>query len=350
MRATLRDVAQRARVSTKTVSNVVHGRHARVGPATRARVLDAITTLDYRPNLAARQLRNRQAGIIALAIPWLDNPYFADLATAIMVAAAELGYTVLIDRTGGSRDQELLVTSGLRPHLIDGIIFSPLAIEADDLAPARTRLPIVLLGERLVDAPVDHVLIDNVAAGRCATAHLLAIGRCRIAAIGASTDPADAMPRLRLQGYVEALAAAGHAIDQDLIATVPATSFTREHGADGMRWLLSRPDPPDAVFCFNDRVALGAMRVLRQAGCRIPEDVAVVGVDDIEEGRYALPTLTTIAPDKAFLARATVERLVARITGQRTEPPETVYAPFRLVVRESTAAPSGRSAETEGDQ
>ena len=155
--------------------------------------------------------------------------------------------------------------------------------------------------------------------------------------------------RLRFSGYVAALAAVGRATDQDLIAMVPVRTFNREHVAEAMRWLLSRSNLRHAVFCLNDRFALEAMRVLPHTGCRVPEDVAIVGVDDIEEGRFAQPTLTTIAPDKVFLARATVDRLVARIVGRRTERAETVYAPFQFLVREHTVERNERSKDMEGD-
>lgn len=116
-----------------------------------------------------------------------------------------------------------------------------------------------------------------------------------------------------------------------------------------MQRLLSRSDPPDVICCFIDRAALEARRVLRHAGCRVSEDVTIVGVDDIEEGHFAKPTLTTIAPDKVFLARAAVDRLVARIARRRTERAETVYAPFQFLVREHTVGRNERSEDTEGD-
>lgn len=336
MRATLKDVALRANVSIKTVSNVIRDQNSHVSSATRRRVMAAIAELEYRPNVAARQLRRSQVGIVALAIPSLSNPYFADIAAATVQAAAAVGYTVLIDHTSGSRDNETLVVRGLRPSLIDGIIFNPLALNEEDVRANGVDFPIVLHGERLLYAPFDHVLLDNVAAARCATSHLLAAGRRRVAMIGVPDDPADVMPQLRLQGYREALVAADCPVDPQLIAPVPARSFTRTDGAEAMRQLLSLADPPDAVFCVNDLVALGTMRVLHEHGCRIPADVAIVGIDDIEDGRYATPSLTTIAPDKDYLARLTVQLLVDRIQGRRSDPPERFFIPFQLITREST--------------
>src|SRR5690348_14829376 len=139
MAATLKDVAQHAGVSIKTVSNVVHN-HPAIAPSTRERVRAAIETLNYRPNLGARHLRRGRVGVLALAIPDLSNSYFSDIGNAIIASAAERDYTVLIDHTGGDREKEALVAGGLRPHLIDGLILSSLALELDDLRSRPTTL------------------------------------------------------------------------------------------------------------------------------------------------------------------------------------------------------------------
>jgi DNA-binding LacI/PurR family transcriptional regulator len=181
--ATLKDVAARAGVSIKTVSNVVNERPY-VTDDTRGRVRAAIDALHYRPNLSARHLRTGRLGVLALAIPDLGNTYFADIGKTVGIAAATHGYTVLLDHTGGDRASESLAINGLRPHLIDGVLLSPLALEMEDLRPDLVATPLVLLGERLFGAPHDHVAPDNVAAARLATTHLIALGRRRIAAIG----------------------------------------------------------------------------------------------------------------------------------------------------------------------
>lgn len=345
-RTTLKDIAQRTNVSIKTVSNVVRRNDGRVGAATRERILAAIAELDYRPNLAARQLRRGRVGVIALAIPAVDNPYFAAIARLTVEHAASRGYVVLIDHTDGDRENELTIARGLRRDLIDGIIFNPLMLDEGDIDGSNPGLPVVLLGERLVDAEVDHVLIDNRVAARVATEHLLGLGRRRIAAIGVIARPPAATARLRLEGYAEALAAAGRPVDPDLVIPAEIRSFSREDGAAVMRTLLARADPPDAVFCFNDMIALGAMRAALDAGLRIPQDIALVGIDDIEDGRYATPSLTTVAPDKRALAHLAVDLLIGRIEGTRGEPPRLHLVPFELIVRESTAGRPGLAAAT----
>jgi DNA-binding LacI/PurR family transcriptional regulator len=337
--ATLKDVAARAGVSIKTVSNVVN-EHPYVTPATRDRVRRAIDSLGYRPNMVARRLRRGNVGVLALAIPDLANTYFSDIGNAIIAAAAAYECTILIDHTGGTRANESLVARGLRPHLIDGVILSPLALEMEDLLPHQEGdVPIVLLGERHFGAPRDHVVIDNVAAARLATTHLLSLGRRRIAAIGL---PDDDTSHLRLRGFSEALAEAGQPVDPQCV--IPVRPFRRAGGAQAMRHLLSLQQPPDAVFCYNDLLALGAIRALHEAGWHIPDDVAVTGWDDLEEGSFTTPSLTTISPDKAQIGRLAVSLLLDRIRGRRTGPPERFSPPFRLIVRESTAGAAAAQA------
>jgi DNA-binding LacI/PurR family transcriptional regulator len=343
MTVTLKDVARRAKVSVQTVSNVVNGRSAHVSARTRLVVLTAINELQYRPNLAARHLRNAPVGVLAFAIPDLTNAYFSEVATLVIKAASIRGYTVLVDHTFADRAQEAMAANGLRPHLIDGLILDPQALRADDLLPTVGSIPTVLLGERLMGRPRDHVAIDNVGAARTIVNHLVQIGRRRIAVIGMQ-EPSIATcgaPDMRLQGYAEALSAAGIPQDPQLIEC--AYHWGRPSGERAMRNLLALPEPPDAVFCFNDLMALGAMHAVKTAGLRVPEDLAIAGFDDIEDGQYANPALTTIAPDKQGIADTAVNLLLARIDGTRTGPFELIVPAFKLVVRESTAGSSALS-------
>ena len=338
MAATLKDVAQRAGVSIKTVSNVVHG-YVHVTEEVRERVQAVLEELNYQPNLPARYLRTGRVGILAFAVPDLSNHYFSAMSNTIIAAAAARSYTVLIDSTQGEYSNEMLIVDGLQPHLIDGVILSPLTLKAEDLQARKRKTPLVLLGEHLldVDVPYDRVVIDNVGAARLATKHLLDQGRRRIATIGNQAPVSiigGAGGQRRLRGYTRALADAGVPLDPQLVIQIP--SYSRAEGALAMRCLLALDHPPDAVFCFNDLLALGAMRALHEAGYRVPDDVAVIGFDDIEEARFATPSLTTIAPDKEKIGELAVAFLLGRIDGSRTNAAERVEVSFRLVVREST--------------
>lgn len=333
MPVTLKEVAAHAGVSIRTVSNVVNG-FKHVAPDTRARVQQVLDELGYQPNAVARTLRRGRTGMIALVLPELDVPYFAELTRLVIEEAAKRNYTVVIDQTDGDPVRERdLVMRGNRSALFDGLIFSPLALGDADLRNRPASQPVVLLGERIVASDLDHIMIDNVAAAHLATSYLAGLGRRRIAAIGDQPDVTRQTAHLRTQGYRDALEAAGLAVEPALIQQTDY--FHRADGAAAMRTLLELPSPPDAVFCYNDLLALGAMRVAHEHGLRVPHDLAVIGFDDIEDGRYSTPSLTTISPDKSEIAQLAVDTLLRRLDGDDSSPVE-LEPSFELIEREST--------------
>ena len=338
MRVSMRDVGALAGVSQRTVSNVVNG-YVHVSPETRERVQRAIDELRYRPNVSARSLREGRTGIIALAVPEIAAPYFAELADHVQRRAGEHGVTLLIDQTGASRDRELLVLEGYGSHAIDGLLLSPMALTVDDLARRDVDIPTVLLGERIRDGGLVHISLDNVAAGREATAHLIEAGRRRIAAVGASASGSAGPAEARLRGYRLAHEEAGLAVAADLV--VPIEVWSRAAGYAAVDALLGTGTPVDALFCFNDVGAVGALRALADHGLRVPEDVAVVGWDDIQDAEYLTPSLTTISPDKATIAQAAVDSLLAQVNGEPVTARE-ITCGHRLVVRETTTGRRSR--------
>ncbi len=333
MAATLKDVALLAGVSVKTVSNVVNG-YAFVKPENRRRVEEALAATGYRPNLGARNLRRGRTGFIALLLPELSVPYFGELAGLVITAAQKEDWNVLIEQTQGIAERERSSLASLGPHLIDGAIVSPEALDADDLTELSTGVPLVLLGEHAVDVAIDHVAINNVVAAQTAVNHLIEIGRRRIASIGA--NPRRGTAAQRLAGYRTALTAAG--LPQPAEYVMPAMNYHRRDGAEAMAHLLDLPSPPDAVFCFNDLLAIGALRAAAERGVRVPEDVAIVGFDNTEESAYSLPSLTTIAPDKAAIAQTAINLIRRRAQAHEDEelPVQDIQTPFSLQVREST--------------
>jgi LacI family transcriptional regulator, repressor for deo operon, udp, cdd, tsx, nupC, and nupG len=330
--ARLKDVAALAEVSLKTVTNVVHER-PNVRDETRQRVLDAIATLDYRPSLAGRQLRGLRSNILTLAVPRIDEPYLGALAHAIIGAATARGFTVLIDETGGRAAHEREAVEGYPGHGIDGVIFSPQALDPDHLAAVSNHTPLVLLGEQLTDSPADYVAIDNDGSAREVVRHLVAHGRRRIGFLGGQPRRPTAVGELRRQAYLAEMTASGIAVPADWLAD--AERFTREEGELLARRLLERAPGLDAVMCASDLLAIGTLRALRELGVGVPDDVAVVGWDDIVDGRYIAPRLSTVAPDLSFLAEHALDALIRRIEGDRT-PGRSVVVPHRLVIRESS--------------
>jgi DNA-binding LacI/PurR family transcriptional regulator len=334
MTPTLRDVAELAGVSFKTVSNVIHD-HPHVAEATRARVLAAIDQLGYRPNLTARTLRSGRTGAIGLAVPELSLAYFAELADEVITVADRHEMIVLIEQTGGDPDREREALTGPRRQLTDGLLFSPLGLGNDDVGALDVDFPLVLLGERIFGGPVDHVTMENVAGAEAATRHLLELGRRRIAVLGAHTGEDIGSAGLRLSGYRAALADAGVPFDDALV--VDAGPWHRSNGAEAMRHLLDRGVPFDAVFALNDELALGALRVLGERGIRVPADVAVIGFDDVDEGRYSFPSLSTVDPGRREIARLAVEVLLEAIAAGENRPPRReLRSEFRILQREST--------------
>ncbi|MEG3615785.1 MULTISPECIES: LacI family DNA-binding transcriptional regulator [Isoptericola] len=330
MAVTMHDVAQRAGVSIKTVSNVVNG-YPHIRPETRRRVQDAIDELGYRLNTTARNLRQGRTGMIGLALPELSLPYFAELADSVMRAAEARGVVVLLEQTGAQRERELQALDSPHRRLTDGLLFSPLALEPEETERLQVDYPMVLLGERMF-GPVDHVTMANVEAARAATLHLVERGCRRIATVGAHPGETMGSARLRLDGYRKALAEAGLPFDPDLVAD--AGLWHRSTGAEAMTRLLDAGVQLDGVFAMNDALALGALHVLHTRGVAVPRDVAVIGFDDIDDARYSEPLLSTVDPGREQIAGTAVDLLLERIAGS-TVAPRRVVADFRIVARES---------------
>jgi DNA-binding LacI/PurR family transcriptional regulator len=330
----MREVAQLAGVSAKTVSNVLSD-YPYIRPETRARVMAAVDQLGYQINVAARTLRSGRTRAIGLALPELSQAYFAELADAVIRSASRHGYTVFIEQTSARRATELETIAGMHRHSIDGLIFSPLALGQEDARYLDVDFPLVVLGERILRSPADHVTMPNEAASKAAVAHLLERGRRRIAVIGTHPDDPEGTAATRFRGYSEALREAGIEVDPRLV--LDARSWHRADGAAAAVALLEPGLEVDGLFCFNDALALGAMHALQTRGVRVPEDVAVVGFDDIEDSRYATPALSTISPGREEIAARAVDLLIERIEGpDDVDAPAQIEVGFSLVIRASS--------------
>ncbi|UTT69897.1 LacI family transcriptional regulator [Arthrobacter sp. DNA4] len=332
MAVTMNDVARAAGVSLKTVSNVLND-YEFIRPATKQRVQDAIAELGYEANLTARSLRSGKTSMLGLVLSDLSAPYYAELASRLMKAAARHGYRVMVEQSDAEASAELGALRGTFRQLTDGLLFTPLVVDADAIAARAGKKPLVMLGEHIVDPRFDLVTMKNEEAAAALTRHLLAGGRRRIAVVGANTGESAGTAGLRLNGYRSALAEAGIPFDAALVA--PA-EWRRDTGAAAVAGLLDKGVEFDAVFGLNDVLALGAMHELLIRGVKVPQDVAVAGFDDIDEARFASPSLTTVSPGMDEIAERSISLLLERITGR--EPSEQgvhVEAGFELKVRES---------------
>lgn len=332
----MRDVAEHAGVSVRTVSNVVSG-YAHVSPQMRDRVQRSLDELGYRMDYLARGLRSGRTGFVALAVPYLAEPYFAELAQAVVRAAARRGVTVLVEATAGDGEAERRIFTGGLTNVADGVLLSALTLTPEDVAATVPDFPLVLLGEHSVADHLPRVGIDNVAAARTAVEHLLDQGCRRIVALGQNSSENG---RQRTEGYRQALSAAR--VRRVNWQVVPVADWTRAQGYAAVRDLLDGDGPlPDGVFAFNDALAVGALRALDACGVRVPGEVAVAGIDDIQEAAYTHPPLTSIAPDLDVIAERALRLLdeQARRPDDADTPPFSgpqEATPFRLVVRESS--------------
>lgn len=334
---TIQDVANAAGVSPMTVSNVINA-HPHVKSATRERVVKAMADLDYRVNVAARNLRAGRTFTIGLAVAELDRPYYGQLAARIVAEAARHNLHVLIELTGASRENEIDALGLSRNRMYDGLILTAVGLGAADADLLKVDFPVVILGERIFDGPVDHVAMANVDGAHAATRHLIDRGCRRIAIIDDHRDQETDASSLRYAGYRAALEEAGLDIDPKLAITLDVPSFSLQDGRNAARRLVESGADFDGVFCVTDTVALGVMRGLADAHVRVPDDVLVIGFDNIEEAAFNVPSLSTVDPDHALMAKTAVDLLVRRISeaGNRSAPVEFVSS-YRVIERESTA-------------
>ncbi|MFE3655503.1 LacI family DNA-binding transcriptional regulator [Streptomyces sp. NPDC059165] len=334
-RPTLEEVAARAGVGRGTVSRVING-SPRVSDETRAAVEAAVAELGYVPNRAARALAANRTDAVALVVPepearFFAEPYFSDIVRGVGAVLSDTDMQLLLTFAGSDRGRRRLADY-LAAGRVDGVLL--VSVHADDPLPElleQLGIPTVISGRRSADEPLAAVDSDNTEGARAAVRHLLAGGRRAIATITGRLDVYGA--QCRLEGYREALAAAGVGPDERLIA--PA-DFTEEGGRRAMRDLLERRPALDAVFAASDVVAAGARQVLREAGRRIPDDVALVGFDDSAVARHMDPALTSVRQPIEEMGRTMAGLLLQEITGADAPDRPKIVLPTQLVVRDSS--------------
>ncbi|WP_130448247.1 LacI family DNA-binding transcriptional regulator [Kribbella rubisoli] len=347
MRPTVKDVAKLAGVSPKTVSNVING-VVFVRPETRARVESALAELDYVPNMSARGLRNGRSGMIALALPDLLRPYSAEIVHLVVELAHERGWGVQIEQTAAEPKREFELISKARAYLVDGLILNPVNLDDSAVMSAGPLPPVVLIGDVDQDV-VSQVAIDNVAAARDMTKHLLSRGCRRIAVVGtpeiprgssgagvlagSAEGPGTAASRLRTTGYHQALEEAGVPIDPAL--EISLDRWRPEGAATVVGKYLADHELPDAFFCFTDSLASGALSALWEAGIAVPRQTLVAGFDNILESRFMIPPLTTIDFDRREFVASALDLLAERMS-DKDAPPRRVMIPHRIIERTST--------------
>ncbi len=342
-KVTLRDVADRAKVSVSTVSLVLNGRDGgRVKPAVSKRVRKSAQELGYSPNLLARGLRTSQTQTIGLISDRVaSTPFAGRMLAGAQNAAWDAGRLLLLVDTGGDAEMEQEAVRALAQRNVDALIYASMYHRVVELPTVPAELPLVVLDARpAADRPdLAWVVPDEAGGARAAVTALLDAGHTRI---GYCSDAVD-VPAVheRLRSFHETLTERGITAAPELVVQVDGSNAA--DGREAASRLLSLPEPPTALFCYNDRMAMGAYRAAREFGLRIPEDVSIVGFDDQEHVADGLaPGLTTVALPHYEMGVWAAEQVLATLTGGEQGEPNQRRMPCPLVSRESVAAPRTR--------
>jgi LacI family transcriptional regulator len=329
-------VARHAGVSVASVSRVLNGLPS--SPVMAARVHAAAQELGYVPDAVARSLKVGRTEQLAFAVADVGNPVYVAMMRAVEDVVRSAGYRLVISSMGSDAKEEIGIVNNLNRGYADGLILSPLRITDDLLEALRsTRVPVVVVGTLPADVPIDNVRADSPRGVGLAMRHLYDAGRRRI---GFVNGPADTVPgSARAEGFARAVRRLGLAPDPAL--RVDAADFTFSCGQDAAHELLDRARP-DAVLAANDLLAVGTLDALRSRGLRVPDDVAVVGMDDTELAGMATPTLTSVYLGSAERGRLAAEMLLDRIAQPGLAPRSVRVAP-RLVIRASSGGDGVRS-------
>jgi LacI family transcriptional regulator len=331
------DVAQLAGVSVATVSYVLNNGPRPVSAEARAKVEAAVAELGYYPNELARGLRLQQTSIIGVVIPRMTNPVYAEITRDFESVCTDAGFMVMLCNSERQAMRERKFVQMLRSQHVSGVVITPHQEPLELIEPLlRARIPVVVLEH---DLPGVHcIAMDELSGGRLATQHLVDLGHTRIAML--RHQPSSALSSQRFVGYQQTLKTAGIKFDPALVIECEGSHAA---GDLAMRQLLKLERPPTAVFAHNDVLAIGAFHAIRDIGLRIPEDISLVGYDDISSAAYLAPPLTTVSSPKAQIGRLAANILMQLVARKSDLPPKTTTLPVELVVRDSTAAPPKKS-------
>lgn len=330
--ASIKDVALRAQVSTTTVSHVVN-RTRFVSDKVRTEVEAAIRELGYVPSAVARSLKSNTTKTIGMLIPNCSNPYFAEIVRSVEDHCFGAGYTLILCNTDDDPHRQGVYLQVLSEKRIDGMIIISTG-EDQDLLRLLQGLPIptVLLDREIDEVHCDLVETAHVPGGLMATQHLIDLGHRRIACLAGPADLTSSTQRI--EGWRSALAQ--HGLTQESADLLWHSDFSSQGGFTTMQSILASPQRPTAVFVCNDLMGMGALSAAHEAGVRVPQDMSLIGFDDIELARFASPALTTIAQPKHRIGVTAVDMLLERIQGGRVQARQVRLQP-ELIVRHSTA-------------
>jgi LacI family transcriptional regulator len=332
-RPTQEDVAKHAGVSQSAVSQVLNQNDSAIPEETRKRILSAIDQLGYVPNKFAQSLRTKKTKMIASIIPDITNPFYPAFQRGIQSVTNQKNYDLIIYDTDEKEENEKRSLKSLEQANVDGAIVSLFHHGIDDLKPLIDQgIPVVYWrgGPVENDLVIDLIFVDNVAMAKTAVSYLIEKGHRRIGMIAGLENTPPRQDRIR--GFREALRDHNLALEETLIQD---GDFTETGGYQGMKKLLRLDPRPTAVFASNDLMALGAMLAMREENLRIPEDIALIGLDDIPAAKLVHPTLTTMTQMQEDIGRLAAEMIFERIEGTAPDKSRLVEMPYKLIARES---------------
>ena len=338
-KVTITDVARAAKVSIQTVSAIVN-RKPGISEPTRDRVLRVIEQLRYRPNGIASSLRAQRSHTVGVVIPTITNPFFPEFVRGAEDAASEKGYSIFLCNADEDSEKEIQYLWLLQRHRVAGILVSsvsgPAATEAVLKELALNHMPIACLGARRAGQGIVTLRVLESEITRVATKHLLELGHRRIGFI--TPLPSKCISRLRVEGFKKAFVDANLPIRAEYLVD---GGFDLEHGICGTEQLLSLRQPPTAILAANDLVAFGAIATLKKHGHRVPKDISVVGIDDIQMAALLDPPLTTVTQPIYEMGRQGMENILLRIQNPELDTSEILFE-THLTIRQSTAPRSNK--------
>jgi len=337
----MRDVAREAGVSVNTVSRALAGKPD-VSPKTRAKVLAVARRLGYRPNKLARGLRSNKTFTIGVIVTDIANPFFAELVKGVEEAARQNGYSILLEDTSEDPEKEATAIQVMLAERVDGLLITPVQSARDTLEEVlESEFPTVLMGRYFPDLKIPYVVTDDVRGAILATKHLIDLGHRNIAHVGGPLHISSAQDRL--SGYRQTLQAYGIPIREEYVLT---GAVTLEDGYEAGKELLKLKPLPTAVFAYSDFVAIGLMQSLLDEGLCIPDDVSLIGYDNIIFSAYTRVPLTTVEISKRDLGREAVKLLLRLLKSGSTSKRQSKKLSVKLVLRQSVSrAKKGRGIQ-----
>lgn len=334
--ASIKDVARLAGVSHSTVSRALRN-SSRVSNETIEKIRRIAAESGYRASAVGRSLATRRTNTIGVVVTTITDAFAAEVVSGIEEAAALRDYSIFLANSGADPDREMRVVHTLEERRVDGIVVTASRVGALYVPMlSKMRVPIVLLNNQHPSEFAHSVMIANSEASAAATQHLIDLGHRRIAYIG---------DRNGRQSDTERFAGYRHALDAADLSFEPELVFhgdgNPEGGMEGVARLMALANPPTAIFCYDDMTAIGALRRIRMLGMRVPEDVSLIGFDDLPIVRYSDPPLTTVRQPMPQMGRQAMETLLDILAGSTAN--HNIKVPGELIVRESTAAPKGKS-------